>query len=116
MQIFADWLVYGLLGLDPKSTFGEALNFFVYDTIEILVLLTVVMFVVAVIRTYFPAERARKLLGGKRQFLGNIIAALLGIVTPFCSCSAVPLAVGFVEAGISLDVTLSTPQPFVSYI
>ena len=107
MQMFADWLVYGIFGLDAKSTFGEALNFFVYDTIKIFVLLTVIMFVVAIIRTYFPAERSRKLLGGKRQFVGNIIAALLGIVTPFCSCSAVPLFIGFVEAGVPLGVTFS---------
>ena len=107
MQWFADWVVYDIIGLAPKSTFGEALDFFVYDTIKIFVLLTVIMFAVAIIRTYFPAERSRKLLGGKRQFLGNIIAALLGIVTPFCSCSAVPLFIGFVEAGIPLGVTFS---------
>lgn len=107
MQSFADWLVYKVFGLAPESTFGSAVNFFVYDTIKIFVLLTVIMYVVAVLRSYFPAERARKLLGGRNEFAGNIIAALLGIVTPFCSCSAVPLFIGFVEAGIPLGVTLS---------
>ncbi|MFA6076233.1 MAG: permease [Negativicutes bacterium] len=107
MQWFADWLVYYVIGLTPQETLGAALNFFVYDTLKIFLLLTVIMFAVAVIRSYFPAERARKLLGGKKTFLGNIIAALLGIVTPFCSCSAVPLFIGFVEAGIPLGVTLT---------
>jgi uncharacterized membrane protein YraQ (UPF0718 family) len=107
MQIFADWLVFRFFSLAPDSTLGAALNFFVYDTLKIFFLLTLIMFVVAVIRSYFPAERARKLLGGKKQFVGNILAALLGIVTPFCSCSAVPLFIGFVEAGIPLGVTFS---------
>ena len=86
-----------------------AVNFFFYDTMKILLMLTVIIFIVSIIRSYFPPERTKKLLGeGKaRGLLGNIMAALLGIVTPFCSCSAVPVFIGFLEAGVPLGVTFS---------
>ena len=105
----ADLLVYTLFGLNPKTRLGESINFFVYDTMKILLMLTVIIFVVSVIRSFFPPEKTRKLLGeGKRRgIIGNILAALLGIVTPFCSCSAVPVFIGFVESGIPLGVTFS---------
>jgi hypothetical protein len=82
-------------------------QFFVYDTPKVLMLLTLVVFVVGIIRTFFTPERTRKILAGKRESVGNVLAALLGIVTPFCSCSAVPLFMGFVTVGVPLGVTLS---------
>jgi uncharacterized membrane protein YraQ (UPF0718 family) len=103
----ADYLVYELGGLDPATKLGDALDFFVYDTLKIFILLTVIIFISSVIRSYFPPERTMKILGRKRLFMGNILAALLGVVTPFCSCSAVPLFIGFVEAGVPLGVTFS---------
>jgi hypothetical protein len=84
-----------------------ALEFFIYDTIKIFLLLSVIIFIVSIIRSYFPPEKTKRILSHKREFIGNILAALLGIVTPFCSCSAVPLFIGFVEAGVPLGVTFS---------
>jgi len=104
---FADLIVYRLIGLDPDSPFGSAVHFFVWDVVKILFLLTVIVFGVAIIRTYFSPERSRRLLGGKREWLGNILAALLGVVTPFCSCSACPLFIGFMESGIPLGTAMS---------
>lgn len=104
---FADWLVFETMGLVPGSRSGEALNFFVYDTLKIFLLLTTIIFVVAIIRTSFPPERTKRMLSHKREYVGNVLAALLGIVTPFCSCSAVPLFIGFVESGVPLGVTFS---------
>jgi uncharacterized membrane protein YraQ (UPF0718 family) len=89
------------------SRLSDALDFFIYDTIKIFLLLSVIIFVVSVIRSYFPPERTKRILSHKREFIGNILAALLGVVTPFCSCSAVPLFIGFVEAGVPLGVTFS---------
>lgn len=86
---------------------SDALEFFIYDTIKIFLLLSVIIFAVSVIRSYFPPERTKRILSHKREFIGNILAALLGIVTPFCSCSAVPLFIGFIEAGVPLGVTFS---------
>ena len=103
----ADYITFDLVGLRPGSHLGEALNFFIYDTIKIFLLLTTIVFVVAIIRSFFSPERTRRILSHKREYVGNILAALLGIVTPFCSCSAVPLFIGFVEAGIPLGVTFS---------
>lgn len=103
----ANWLAYGLLGLAPGSHLGEAVAFFLYDVPKILLLLGGMIFVVSTLRTFFSVERTRQLLGGKRQGIGNVLAALLGVVTPFCSCSAVPLFIGFVESGIPLGVTFS---------
>lgn len=82
-QRFVDYLVYDLIGLSPQGQFGSAVNFFIYDTVKILFLLTVIIFVVAIIRSYFPPEKTRKILSHKREFVGNIVASLLGIVTPF---------------------------------
>ena len=90
-----------------QGRLSGALEFFIYDTIKIFLLLSVIIFVVSVIRSYFPPERTKRILSHKREFIGNILAALLGIVTPFCSCSAVPLFIGFVEAGVPLGVTFS---------
>ena len=107
LKSFADWLVFSIIGLLPGSRAGEALDFFIYDTLKIFLLLTTIIFVVAVIRTSFPPEKTRRMLSHKREYVGNVLAALLGIVTPFCSCSAVPLFIGFVESGVPLGVTFS---------
>ncbi len=103
----AEEIVFGLLGLSPGTRFAEALRFFLFDVPKVLLLLVLIVFVVGVIRTYFAPERTRRLLEGRPLLLGNGLAAALGIVTPFCSCSAVPLFLGFVEAGIPLGVTFS---------
>lgn len=107
LQSFADFMAYGVFGLTPQSHLGGAVNFFIYDTIKIFLMLAVIIFLVSLIRSFFPAERTKKLLSHKREFVGNILAALLGIVTPFCSCSAVPVFIGFVESGVPLGVTFS---------
>jgi len=104
---FAEYVIYSLAGLAKGSTLGEAANFFVYETVKIFLMLGVIIFVVSVIRSYFPPERTKNILSHKRTFVGNIMAALLGVVTPFCSCSAVPVFIGFVEAGVPLGVTFS---------
>ncbi|MBE2239923.1 MAG: permease [Caldilineaceae bacterium] len=102
-----EWITFDLLGLSPASALGMALAFFLYDVPKILLLLTGMIFVVTTIRTFFSAERTRQLLGGRRAGVGNVLAAGLGVVTPFCSCSAVPLFIGFIEAGVPLGVTFS---------
>ena len=107
LKQFAAYVVFNLLGLEPGTHLGEAINFFLYDTVKVLFLLTVIIFLVAMIRSYFPPERTRRILSRKRQYIGNGLAGLLGIVTPFCSCSAVPLFIGFVESGVPLGVTFS---------
>lgn len=103
---FAQWLV-AQLPIAPDSHLAASVEFFFYDTPKVLMLLTLVVFAMGVVRTFFSPERTRALLAGKREGLGNIAAAHLGIVTPFCSCSAVPLFVGFVSAGVPLGVTFS---------
>ena len=107
IQPLADWISYSVLGLARDSRFGESLAFFLYDVPKILLLLSGMVFTISIVRTFFSPERTRTMLGGKREGVGNIFAALLGIVTPFCSCSAVPLFIGFVESGIPLGVTFS---------
>jgi uncharacterized membrane protein YraQ (UPF0718 family) len=103
----SEWLSFRLLGLVPGSHLGESVAFFLYDTPKVLLLLTLIVFLVGIARSFFTPERTRAILAGKRESAGNVLAALLGIVTPFCSCSAVPLFIGFVEVGIPLGVTLS---------
>ena len=107
LQGFANWLSYQVLGLAEGSHLGESVAFFLYDVPKILLLLSGMIFLVSTVRTFFSVERTRQLLGGKREGVGNVLAALLGVVTPFCSCSAVPLFIGFVESGIPLGVTFS---------
>ncbi|HNA53005.1 MAG TPA: permease [Anaerolineales bacterium] len=107
IQPLADWISYTALGLARDSRLGESLAFFLYDVPKILLLLSGMVFLISIVRTFFSPERTRALLGGKREGVGNIFAAMLGIVTPFCSCSAVPLFIGFVESGIPLGVTFS---------
>ena len=101
------WLTYDIFSLNRGSGFASAVEFFVFDTPKVLLLLTLVVFGVGVARSYFTPDRARRILAGKREAAGNVFAALLGIVTPFCSCSAVPMFIGFVTAGVPLGVTFS---------
>jgi uncharacterized membrane protein YraQ (UPF0718 family) len=107
LKDFAHYLVYSVFGMAEGSRLSDALDFFIYDTIKIFFLLSVIIFAVSIVRSFFPPERTKRILSHKREFIGNILAALLGIVTPFCSCSAVPLFIGFVEAGVPLGVTFS---------
>lgn len=100
-------LTHDVLGLTRGSRLGESVAFFLYDTPKVLMLLVLVVFGVGVIRTFFTAERTRRILAGRRETVGNVLAALLGTVTPFCSCSAVPLFIGFVTAGVPMGVTFS---------
>ena len=106
-QTFADYMTYQVFKLEVGTQLAGAVDFFIYDTLKIFFMLMVIIFVVSIIRTYFSPERTKQLLSHKREFLGNIMAALLGVVTPFCSCSAVPVFIGFVEAGVPLGVTFS---------
>ncbi|MAU00526.1 MAG: hypothetical protein CL608_25565 [Anaerolineaceae bacterium] len=107
LQNMADWLTYDLIGLLPETRLGESVNFFLYDVPKILMLLAGMIFLVTFIRSFFSPERTRAALGGRREGVGNVLAAGLGVLTPFCSCSAVPLFIGFVESGIPLGVTFS---------
>jgi uncharacterized membrane protein YraQ (UPF0718 family) len=102
----SEWLV-SILPIDRQSHLGGALQFFLYDTPKVLLLLTGVVFVMGMINSYFTPERTRAILAGKSEGVGNVMAASLGIVTPFCSCSAVPLFIGFVQAGVPLGITFS---------
>lgn len=106
LEQFATWLLQ-LSGMNTASRFGEALSFFFYEAPKVLLLLTAVVFLMGVVHTFISAERTRALLSGKRIGVGNVMAATLGIVTPFCSCSAVPLFIGFLQAGVPLGVTFS---------
>ena len=102
-----DWLLYDLFGMDPEARLTETLHFFFYDTVKITLLLCGIIFIVTVLRSFMSVERTRALLGGKREGVGNVMAAGLGVITPFCSCSAVPAFIGFVAAGVPIGVTLS---------
>ncbi len=106
LTVLADTFI-ATLGLTRATRFGEAVHFFVYDTPKVLLLLTGIVFVMGIVQTFFAPERTRALLSGKRLGVGNVLSATLGIVTPFCSCSAVPLFIGFLSAGVPLGVTFS---------
>jgi hypothetical protein len=103
----ADWLVFRTVGLAPDSKFGDALHFFVEDVTKIFVLLTLIVFTVGVLRSMLTPERLRTLLAGKRRGPAYLLAGLLGAVTPFCSCSAVPLFIGLLEASVPMGVTMT---------
>ncbi|MBE0584520.1 MAG: permease [Desulfofustis sp.] len=107
LQPFSFWLTYQFIGLERGTHLGDALQFFVYDTPKVLMLLTLVVFLIGVARSFVTVEWTRKILAGRRESVGNVLAALLGVITPFCSCSAVPLFIGFMTAGIPLGVTFS---------
>jgi len=107
LQEITDFIVFNLLQMTPEKHLTETIRFFIYEVPKVLMLLVLIIFIVGIIRTYFSPEKTRKALEGKPLFIGNVMAAALGIVTPFCSCSAIPLFLGFVEAGIPLGVTFS---------
>ncbi len=107
LQPAATWLSRDLLRLEPETPLGNAVEFFAYEAPKVLMLLTLVVFGVGVVRSFFAPERTRAILAGRAESVGNVMAAGLGVVTPFCSCSAVPLFIGFLTAGIPLGVTFS---------
>ncbi len=107
LQLLSDWLTYDLLHIADKTLLASAVNFFIFDTSKIFILLAAIIFGVSLIRSYLPPEKIRFVLARRNPYVGNIIAALLGIVTPFCSCSAIPLFLGFIQAGVPLGVTFS---------
>jgi uncharacterized membrane protein YraQ (UPF0718 family) len=107
VKLFSDWLTYSVFSIKPDTLLAEAVNFFIYDTIKVLILLAVIIFVVSIIRSFLPPEKIRSILSHKNKYTGNVVASSLGIITPFCSCSAIPLFLGFVQAGVPLGVTFS---------
>jgi uncharacterized membrane protein YraQ (UPF0718 family) len=107
LQLFADWLTYTVLGLIEGTPLASSVNFFIYDSIKVTLMLMVIVFFVAIVRTYITPQKVKKWVAGKPEGLGNVVAAVLGIPTPFCSCSAVPLFIGFVESGVPLGITFS---------
>lgn len=108
LQQLADWLIYGLFGIGAETHLGAALNFFVYDTLKILLLLFLITFLMGIVNAYFPVERLRNFLGRNKLYGGEyLLASTFGAVTPFCSCSSVPLFIGFLRGGIPLGVTFS---------
>ena len=108
IQSFADWLVYSIIGLDGTTALGGAVNFFVYDSIKILILLFLINSIMGIVNAYFPIERLRNYLVSHRLYgLQYLLASVFGAITPFCSCSSIPLFIGFVKGGIPLGVTLA---------
>ncbi|MDQ1264835.1 MAG: uncharacterized protein QG559_1836 [Campylobacterota bacterium] len=106
-QELSGFFVFELFGVQKESAMGEALHFFLYDTIKIFILLIAIIFMVSFLRTYFNTEKVRVYLQGKSEFSGNILAAFFGIITPFCTCSAIPLFLGFMQARIPVGITFS---------
>ncbi|MFA5872149.1 MAG: permease [Parcubacteria group bacterium] len=107
VQLFADWLTYSAFGIAQKTVLATTVNFFIFDTIKIFLLLAVIIFVVSIIRSFLPPEKIRIILSSEKKYFGNVLASLLGIITPFCTCSAIPLFLGFLEAGVPLGTTFS---------
>lgn len=107
LERLASWITYSVLGLTAGSHLASSVEFFLFDTPKVMMLLVLIVFGVGIVRSFFTPERTRQILAGKREAVGNILAALLGVVTPFCSCSAVPLFIGFVTTGVPLGVTFS---------
>ncbi|MFO7673928.1 MAG: permease [Lutibacter sp.] len=108
IQYLADWLIYSVFGIGAETHLGTALNFFVYDTLKILILLFVIVFLMGIVNTYFPIEKLKDYLNRKKLYgLEYFFSSIFGAITPFCSCSSVPLFIGFVQGGIPLGVTFS---------
>ncbi len=107
LQPFADFVIDNIFRMTSGKHLTEAIRFFIFEVPKVMLLLVLIIFGVGILRTYFTPEKTRKILEGKSLFTGNILASLLGIITPFCSCSAIPLFLGFVEAGVPLGVTFS---------
>ncbi|MCX5642446.1 MAG: permease [Candidatus Omnitrophica bacterium] len=107
VKLLADWFTFQVFRIPRGTLASEAVDFFIFDTVKIFILLLVIIFAVSIIRSFLPPERVRAILLRKNKYVGNVLAALLGIITPFCTCSAIPLFLGFVEAGVPLGVTFS---------
>jgi len=107
LQAIADWVTYTLLGFNHDSQIGEALNFFIYDTPKLLLLLAGMIFIIALVQTFIDTNKVREAVEKRGEGIGNLMASLFGAITPFCSCSSVPLFIGFVQAGIPLGITFS---------
>jgi len=107
IQAFADWLTQDIFSIPTATHLYDAVNFFIYDTLKIFLLLAIIIFSISIIRTYLPQEKIRDMLSGRKGYWGNVLASLLGIFTPFCTCSAITLFIGFLEAGVPLGVTFS---------
>jgi len=107
LQTVTDWFIYSVLKLEAGTHLTETIRFFIFEMPKVMLLLALIVFIVGIIRSYFSAEKTRQMLEGKSLFTGNVMASVLGIFTPFCSCSAIPLFLGFVESGIPLGVTFS---------
>ena len=107
VKILADWFTFQVFRIPRGTLAAEAINFFIFDTVKIFLLLLAIIFAVSIIRSFLPPERVRAILLRRNKYAGNLLAALLGIITPFCTCSAIPLFLGFVEAGVPLGVTFS---------
>lgn len=107
IQLFADWITYSIFDIDKETLLASAVNFFIFDTIKILLLLIVIIFTVSIIRSFLPPEKIKNILSHEKKYIGNVLASLLGIITPFCTCSAIPLFLGFLEAGVPLGTTFS---------
>ncbi|EKE11228.1 MAG: hypothetical protein ACD_15C00114G0007 [uncultured bacterium] len=107
IEIFADWATNSIFQISLETRLAEVVSYFIFDTIKILILLSTIIFAVSIIRSFLPPEKIRDILSHKNKYIGNLLASLLGIITPFCSCSAVPLFLGFVQAGVPLGATFS---------
>jgi len=107
LKLTVDWLVHTVFGLNPASKITQSLNFFIYDSVKILFLLFVMISIIGFLRTYIPQNKVKEWLSGKKRGAGNLLASLFGAITPFCSCSSIPIFLGFLEAGIPLGVTFS---------
>lgn len=108
LQYFSDWLIYSVFGLSPNSNWGKALNFFIFDSLKIFFLLFLITVIMGIVNTYFPVERVRNFLSRKKMYgLEYLFASSFGVITPFCSCSSVPLFIGFVKGGIPLGITFT---------
>ncbi|MFA5095340.1 MAG: permease [Candidatus Paceibacterota bacterium] len=107
IQLLSDWLTYSIFAVAPKTLLAETVGFFIYDTIKIFILLAIIIFAVSIVRSYLPPEKIRAILSHKNKYVGNVLASLLGIITPFCSCSAIPLFLGFIQTGVPLGTTFS---------
>lgn len=107
LQAIVDWILYNCLNFDKSSRLIQSINFFIYDSIKIVFLLIFMIFLVGFIRTYIPQNKVKEWLSGKKKGLGNVMASLFGAITPFCSCSSIPIFLGFLEAGVPLGITFS---------
>lgn len=118
MIAFANWLTFGVFGIDPSSHLGGSVHFFIYDSLKIIILLSFMIFTISLIRSFFPPERVKVMLNSTSGLFKHLLAASLGVLSPFCSCSTVPIFIGFVESGIPLGVTFTflVTSPIVNEI